>query len=73
MKQLTFENKDYDGNIIDRFISLIHQILKKDIEIEIDFEDIKNVSDINEFHDEYVQLFYLFLKFLVLILNLLKF
>ena len=61
-EQLTFENKDYDGNIIDRFISLIHQILKKDIEIEIDFEDIKNVSDINEFHDEYVRLFYLFIN-----------
>ena len=61
-EQLTFENKDYDGNIIDRFVSLIHQILKKDIEIEIDFEDIKKASDINESHDEYVRLFYLFMN-----------
>ena len=41
---------------------LIHQILKKDIEIEIDFKDIKKASDINETHDEFVQLFYLFIN-----------
>ena len=61
-EQLTFENKDYDGYIMDKFIGLIHQILKKDIEIEIDFKDIKKASDINETHDEFVQLFYLFIN-----------
>ena len=33
--QLTFENKDYEGRIIDRFVGFIHLILKKNIEIEI--------------------------------------
>ena len=47
---------------MDKFIGLIHQILKKDIEIEIDFKDIKKASDINETHDEFVQLFYLFIN-----------
>ena len=61
-EQLTFENKDYDGYIMDKFIGLIHQIFKKDIEIEIDFKDIKKASDINETHDEFVQLFYLFIN-----------
>ena len=61
-EQLTFENKDYDGYIMDKFIGLIHRILKKDIEVEIDFKDIKKASDINETHDEFVQLFYLFIN-----------
>ena len=61
-EQLTFENKDYEGRIIERFVGFIHLILKKNIEIEIDFKDIKNAPDINESHDEYVQLFYLFMN-----------
>lgn len=59
---LTFEKKDDDGYVMDKFISSIHRILKKKIEIEIDFKDIKSFSDINETHDEYIQLFYLFIN-----------
>ena len=61
-EQLNFENKDYDGYIMDQFIGLIHRILKKDVEIEINFQDIKSFPDLNDIHDEYIQLFYLLIN-----------
>jgi len=61
-EQLTFKNKDYDGYIMDQFIGLIHRILKKDVEIEINFQDIKSFPDLNDIHDEYIQLFYLLIN-----------
>ena len=61
-EQLSFENKDDDGYIMDKFIGLIHRILKKDISIEIHFQDIKSFSDLNDHHDEYIQLFYLLIN-----------
>ena len=33
---------------MDKFIGLIHRILKKDIEIEIDFQDIKSFLILND-------------------------
>ena len=54
--ELTFHNKDYNGSIMEEFISFINKGLQKNIEVEIDFKDIKSFSDINESHDEYVQL-----------------
>jgi hypothetical protein len=59
---LTFQNKDYNGSIMEEFISFINKGLKKNIEIEIDFKDIKSFNDINEIHDEYIQLFYLYIN-----------
>ena len=53
---------DGDGYWMDRFIRLIHQIIKKDITVEIDFKDIKSFSDLNDDHDEYVQIFNLFIN-----------
>ena len=53
---------DDDGYWMDRFIRLIHQIIKKDITVEIDFKDIKSFSDLNDLHDEYVQIFNLFIN-----------
>ena len=60
--ELTFQNKDYNGSIMEEFISFINRGLQKNIEIEIDFKDIKSFSDINESHDEYVQLIYLYIN-----------
>ena len=60
--ELTFQNKDYNGSIMEEFISFINRGLQKNIEVEIDFKDIKSFSDINESHDEYVQLFYLYIN-----------
>jgi len=60
--ELTFQNKDYSGSIMEEFISFLNKGLKKNIEIEIDFKDIKSFTDINEFHDEYIQLFYLYIN-----------
>ena len=60
--ELTFHNKDYNGSIMEEFISFINKGLQKDIEVEIDFKDIKSFSDINESHDEYVQLIYLYIN-----------
>ena len=59
---LTFQNKDYNGSIMEEFISFINKGLQKNIEVEIDFKDIKTFSDIKEIHDEYVQLFYLYIN-----------
>ena len=59
---LTFENKDYDGYIMDKFISLLHIIFKKNIEVEIDFKDVKSFADLGEEHSEYIQLFYLYIN-----------
>jgi len=60
--KLLWGNKDYDGYIMDKFIALIHQIIKKDITVEIDFKDIKSFFDLNDDHDEYVQIFNLFIN-----------
>ena len=60
--ELTFHNKDYNGLIMEEFISFINRGLQNNIEIEIDFKDIKSFSDINEIHDEYVQLIYLYIN-----------
>ena len=61
-EMLTFENKDYDGYIMDKFISLLHVIFKKNIEVEIDFKDVKSFADLGEEHSEYIQLFNLFIN-----------
>ena len=60
--KLIWKDKDEDGYIMDKFISHIHQIIKKDITVEIDFKDIKSSSDLNDPHDEYVQIFNLFIN-----------
>ena len=60
--ELTFHNKDYNGSIMEEFISFINKGLQKGIEVEIDFKDIKSFSDINEIHDEYILLFYLYIN-----------
>ncbi|MDA9617132.1 hypothetical protein N9S11_00095 [Candidatus Pelagibacter sp.] len=59
---LTFENKDYDGYIMDKFICLLHNVFKKNIEVEIDFKDVESFNDLGEDHSEYIQLFYLFIN-----------
>jgi len=59
---LTFENKDYDGYIMDKFIGLLHFIFKKNIEVEIDFKDVKSFANLGEEHSEYIKLFYLFIS-----------
>ena len=43
--KLIWKDKDEDGYIMDKFISHILQIIKKDITVEIDFKDIKSSSD----------------------------
>ena len=60
--ELTFHNKDYRGSIMEEFISFLNKGLQKNIEVEIDFKDIKSFSDINESHDDYVQLFNLYIN-----------
>jgi hypothetical protein len=60
--KLIWKDKDEDGYIMDKFISLIHQIIKKDITVEIDFKDIKSSSDLNDLHDEYIQIFNLLIN-----------
>jgi len=60
--KLIWRDKDEDGYIMDKFISHIHRIIKKDITVEIDFKDIKSSSDLNNHHDEYVQIFNLFIN-----------
>ena len=60
--KLLWGNKDNDGYIMDKFIALIHRIIKKDVTVEIDFKDIKSFSDLNDDHDEYVQIFNLFIN-----------
>ena len=75
LKKITFEiyydhinqmenwkEEDHNGYWMDSFIRLIHQIIKKDITVEIDFKDIKSFSDLNDLHDEYVQIFNLFIN-----------
>ena len=59
---LSFEDKDYDGYIMDKFIALIHRIIKKDVTVEIDFKSIGSASDLAYEHDEYVQIFNLFIN-----------
>ena len=47
---------------MDVFIRLIHNILKKNIIVEIDFKEIKSSNDLNDNFEEYIQLFYLFIN-----------
>ncbi len=53
---------DSDGYYMDVFIRLIHNILKKNIIVEIDFKEIKSSNDLNDNFNEYIQLFYLFIN-----------
>ena len=47
---------------MDKFIALIHRIIKKDVTVEIDFKSIGSASDLAYEHDEYVQIFNLFIN-----------